>query len=131
MLELAQVGDRVFSLNFGWGTVFSLNYSDKLPLGVEFKDGDHIFIEGYKPDGKLASASPFPDLYWDIPAIEVPPPPKREKRKIKKKVWYNVYFEDGEVKVGDIYEDRKVAGNLGRSDRDYIRTDCIEIEVEE
>lgn len=85
--ENAKVGDRVWDLRHGWGTVNSRQDNAPCPLSVWFDAGNCL---GFSFDGH--SYSQKRTLFWDEIKFEAPP---RPARKIKKVVegWVNVYAD--------------------------------------
>lgn len=84
----AKVGDRVYSIRWGWGTV-SCKYSNgPRPIGVVFDEceGDSLWFT--KEGGYNGYTTP--DLYYGPPEIIGPPKPKRMMQKTVKR-WAIVY----------------------------------------
>ena len=74
-----KVGDRVYSLAFGFGRVDGIDLSDDdYPLWVNFlRDGQSFTMDGEYEKGELQT------LFWDKPVFD---PPQRPKRKVKKTI---------------------------------------------
>ena len=73
--ETAKVGDRVWSLQFGWGKISKINdYScySSYPIDVEFDSGGFIM---FTLDGRLYKNHVMQSLFWDEVVIEVPTKP--------------------------------------------------------
>lgn len=90
----ARVGDKVYSLLNGLGTVVSVNGGVKYPIQVEFVSVTHA----YTFDGLLTKDHVTPDLYWSKPEIIEPPAPKRMKT-VETERWFlvgaNPHFSEG------------------------------------
>jgi hypothetical protein len=100
----AKVGDRVYSLLHGWGTIKEIRDPPTTTLFVLF-DTPHLYRAFSQWGGQLEdleSCSADPILYWDKPEISDPPPPKK---KVKKVGYAIVYKENGRYVTGNIYED--------------------------
>lgn len=69
----AKVGDRVWSLTEGWGTVRNRfrNYTE-YPLTVEFENGEY---KSYTLWGRFRTKDLSPTLFWDEVMIETPEKP--------------------------------------------------------
>ena len=91
MFKSAKAGDRVWSIDKGWGTVKDIFASKKYPLTVTFKND---FICAYTLDGKNHVDDLNPTLFWNEIKFEVPSKPKQ-----KCKFWV-VFCYDGK---GDIF----------------------------
>lgn len=134
MFEKAKVGDRVWSIRHGWGTVTSNFFGRSNPyvLSILFldRDGDERYI-GYTVDGRENHNDEFPSLFWDEVKIT---PPLRPKRKVKKVVegWVNLYAPrycaPGKA-MGPIYETEGQADKAA-SDNRLGRAKFIEHEYE-
>ena len=69
----AKVGDRVWSLTEGWGTVTARFRSyTEYPLTVEFENGEH---KTYTLWGRFRIKDKNPTLFWDEVKIETPVKP--------------------------------------------------------
>lgn len=86
----AKAGDRVYSLQWGWGTVRHI-FTDGLlfPIGVFFDEGADGG-ECFTKDGKRFPTAQSPDLFYGPPEIIGPPKPKRTVKRTLKR-WVNVY----------------------------------------
>lgn len=62
MFENAKVGDRVWSLVSGWGTIISLDGLVKFPIVVRFDGGNQ---ENFNYHGYDGYDNPQPVLYWN------------------------------------------------------------------
>jgi hypothetical protein len=71
----AKIGQRLYSLLWGYGTIVDVNYCDSHPIRVKFYKGMVEFKESYTVDGFLTDAHFSPTLYWDKPEIITPPAP--------------------------------------------------------
>lgn len=89
MFADAKVGDRVWSVLLGWGTVINVSNAGSLVIHVKFDCGrnDNFSKKGYR-----LSDDVYPALFWD--EVKITPPP-RPKRKVTKTLegWVNLYPE--------------------------------------
>jgi len=75
-----KVGDRLFSLNHGWGRVSSTSYSRVYPI---------LFVPDFGApvactlEGKINKVHTKRALFWDEIAITPPAPPKKKVKKYK------------------------------------------------
>jgi len=83
--ENARVGDRVWSVEYGWGTVESVS-KGVYPVVVSFDCGIDVT---YTFSG-MPRSSGLQTLFWDEVKIEAPPRPKRKSVKTVE-VWMNLY----------------------------------------
>ena len=104
MFRDVRKGDRVYSLEYGWGMVTALDNSD-FPIFVDFKYEEETFAL----DGKVSRASIHPTLFWDEVKIEIPKKPlpdlevdtrvlvwtKKGGKKIKR--YFKRFNEDGAI----------------------------------
>jgi hypothetical protein len=71
-----KVGDTVYHINFGKGTVISINHMRKSQIEVKFK---HTISE-YTLDGIYCQSDVLPRIYWQpidekaLEAAKIPPP---------------------------------------------------------
>ena len=128
----AKAGDRVYSLQWGWGTVRHIFTDGLFPIGVFFDEGAEDG-ECFTKDGKRFPTAQSPDLYYGPPEIIGPPKPKRMVKKTVKK-WANVYpwgFGGICQTFGGICQTKEIADYNAGSDR----IACVELtgtyEVEE
>jgi hypothetical protein len=86
--ENARVGDRVWSVEYGWGTVESVS-KGVYPVVVSFDCGIDVT---YTFSG-MPRSSGLQTLFWDEVKIEAPP---RPRRKVKRTIegWANVYSNE-------------------------------------
>lgn len=85
----AKAGDRVYSLQWGWGTVRHIFTDGLFPIGVFFDEGADDG-ECFTKDGKRFPTAQSPDLFYGPPEIIGPPKPKRTVKRTLKR-WVNVY----------------------------------------
>lgn len=73
----AKVGDKVWSLNKGWGIVEKTGQSAIYTFRVRYNEE---ITELYTEDGKMYRSDKYPTLFWDELVFEVPkkPLPKLE-----------------------------------------------------
>lgn len=87
--EDVKVGDRVYSLRFGWGSVSSFCYTGSDTFYVNF---DNVSVGNYLRTGFIYGLLDLNrDLYWDIPQVIVPEKPKK---KVKKTRWYHAKINE-------------------------------------
>jgi hypothetical protein len=86
--ENARAGDRVWSVEYGWGTVESVS-KGVYPVVVSFDCGIDVT---YTFSG-MPRSSGLQTLFWDEVKIEAPP---RPRRKVKRTIegWANVYSNE-------------------------------------
>jgi hypothetical protein len=69
--ESAEVGDKVFSLIFGWGEIKSITWCNSYPISVRFSS-----INGeprcFTPEGYFYKDAHIQSLFWDEVYIEAP-----------------------------------------------------------
>ena len=85
----AKAGDRVYSLQSGWGTVRRVLPDDSYPISVDFDEYEDDIL-CFTTDGKDGVGDAYPDLYYGPPEIIGPPKPKRTVKRTLKR-WVNVY----------------------------------------
>lgn len=79
--ENAKVGDRVYYIERGWGTIIEV-YCGELKFKPDLDGISHTF----KKDGKYAGSASIKGqqvLFWDEVKIDAP---ERPKRKVKKEI---------------------------------------------
>lgn len=79
MFKDAKVGDRVWSVGNGWGTVRRITRDEKFPIKVAFDNGD---TGSFILDGKEFVDNSYPTLFWDEVKITPPPRPKRKEKRV-------------------------------------------------
>jgi len=110
----ARVGDRVWEVRWGWGTVVSIKTDNSYPVNVELDIGGGEF--NFTFDGKFESTDLHPSLFWDKILFVVPPRPKRMVKKTLEG-WVNVYPEDSPLKTFHFVKDRPHADGLAEQTR--------------
>jgi hypothetical protein len=98
----ARVGDRVWSMNWGWGTIArdcTKTYSTPTNNYFKVDFGTEKYLQ-YNIEGRKAiigvGYEPKQTLFWDEIEFEIPDPPKREV-KVRCKGYVNVWFDRGSV----------------------------------
>jgi hypothetical protein len=82
MFEGIMVGDKVWSIRYGWGTVYRIKENEygrhyDFPIIVQFESTK--FVINYNYDGYYNKKHAVPDLYWD--EVKITPPQKPKKKK--------------------------------------------------
>ena len=114
--ENAKVGDRVWSVEYGWGTIEAIG-KGAYPVVVSFDCGISIAHTFSGNDGSVKLQT----LFWDEIKIEAPPRPKRKVVK-KQKLWAVINCHGVIVSV---FTKQENALTYAQS----WRLDCIEIPV--
>ena len=70
--ETAKVGDRVWSIERGWGVIQSLDGGETYPIIVEFQNERSL---SYTLGGKRLITHELQTLFWDEVEIEAPQKP--------------------------------------------------------
>ena len=70
--ETAKVGDRVWSLQLGWGKIIKINDHSSYPVVVEYDSGGSVI---FTLDGRLYKNHITQSLFWDEVVIEAPTKP--------------------------------------------------------
>ena len=109
-----EIGDRVWDMLLGWGTVKSLHPETAYPIRVAFASGDMVYTEA----GGL-HLNGVPRLFWQPVKITFPPKPERK--------WIRVADLDTQYVVVD---DELVEARLQKNHPNFVRwlTDRIEVE---
>lgn len=71
-----KVGDKVFDVGFGWGTIVVIKGDELFPILVDF-DNNAVGALTYTTDGKHSCGQPYPTLFWDEVKIVPPERPDR------------------------------------------------------
>ena len=129
MFSEAKVGDRVWSIAKGWGTIEAVEQDTKYypyPLEVLF-DKEGIGRIDFMVDGREDEEDERPSLFWDEVYIEAPPAPKQ---KAKKEGWINLYKDtDGVFTSLKVYQDKMSALKGAASDvLDTLKIEWYEYE---
>lgn len=124
----AKIGDRVWSISFGWGEITNINTNiANYPLKVDFVNGAP---QTYAIDGRFYKSDQNPTLFWDEIKFEIP---KRPKRKVKKTlqiaIYKTEYRESGYMLVESTNSNIPKQFNINHPD--YITSIPITFEVEE
>jgi len=117
MFEDAKVGDRVWSIVYGWGKIKQADVDIVGPdfkLEVEFlnsrdRNESHIYIV-YTLEGKNGLSDKYPTLFWDEVKITPPPKPKKE---VEVDIYMNIY--KGDLGIIDGY---KIWGYKSKAEAD-------------
>lgn len=76
MFSNAKVGDRVWDIRKGWGTVECTDFGPDYSLRVEFDEFDDGGDETFTIDGKYLFHDKNPTLFWDEVKFDVPEKPE-------------------------------------------------------
>lgn len=110
MFKDAKVGDRVWSVTCGWGTIDYGKWSATYPLHVQF---DIHRAKIYTLDGYSDLSDTGPSLFWDEVKITPPPRPKRMK-KVNKTGWINIFADlNGRHYTGEVHNTEGAADEVG------------------
>jgi len=124
MFADAKVGDRVWSIEFGWGRVINTNFDHSFPILVEFEEKK--FSVSYTPFGQRFLETKQ-TLFWDEIKFEIPAKPKK---KVRKEFFMNIYNPSDEYYYnGGLFNSYNEA-NKGASENLLI-TLPVTFEVEE
>jgi len=88
MFKNAKIGDRVWSNQYGWGTIENIYPNFIYPIYVRFNK--YITTKEYTKDGKYRTKDKFPTLFWsafEIPEIAYKKPLPKLKVDTKVVVW--------------------------------------------
>jgi hypothetical protein len=72
--ETAKVGDRVYSIPFGWGEIEHIDEFSSYPINVHFFS-DIVDIQYYTYQGYFHTDVPIQSIFWDEVYIEAPTKP--------------------------------------------------------
>jgi hypothetical protein len=77
----AKVGDRVWNIGLGWGTINNIikTHTTDYPIAILFDCGEE---EEFTKDGRFWLRHKHPTLFWDEVKIIPPPRPKRKVKKV-------------------------------------------------
>ena len=85
-----KVGDKVFHVRYGWGSVSAVPKTDNSYFEIEYSDTFRFSIIGFTITGNTNKSDLNPSVFWDEVIITPPPKPKRKVEKIIKG-WLNIY----------------------------------------
>lgn len=132
--ENAQVGDKVYSLRYGEGKIFSsIDIDAYLPLRIKFELYTGIF--SYHLDGRCTEKDITRDLYWSKPEIIAPEQPKRGTKTIKTIEGFIVtdphrfLREKHCVNIGPLYFSKEEAQNSFSTLRSSVKDKCRVIKI--
>lgn len=98
--EPLEVGDRVYSMYYGWGIVNALIYGN-YPIQVKMDIGKKLL---FTDDFKFTINHCERGLYWQKPEI-IPPPKIKPKKRIKVWDWLVIYNSGKIMRVDGVPED--------------------------
>ena len=113
MFRDVKVGDRVWDIRFGWGTVRHVSPLGLFPLRVEMdlRDEGEAIFEEYTWEGYVIPQPLNPTLFWDEIVIKAPEKPVRLVERTFEG-WVNLY------EVGDpCFHSTKNGADLADSGR--------------
>ena len=107
MFKDAKVGDKVWSVQEGWGEISQVDLGCEWPVMVEFQKGRQ---RTYAFDGREYPDHQHPTLFWDEVKIDPPPRPKRKVKRVLEG-WVNIYPAEGweGLHVSNSYPSRAIA----------------------
>ena len=109
MFQNAKVGDKVWSVLRGWGTILDINCG-AYPILVWFPEETLSHGRGsYTFDGKYRAEDLVPELYWN--KIDLPEAPEKPIKRLTG--WYNVCFNEDKEPGSEYYLRAYLAGNIG------------------
>lgn len=73
--ETAKVGDKVWSIVYGWGEISDILPHEKYPIEVTFNSTDNFYEDQYTYCGKALITLPSQSLFWDEIKIVAPSKP--------------------------------------------------------
>jgi hypothetical protein len=93
--EEAKVGDRVWDVLWGWGTIEGIKMHEDYPIRVKFDGGryDYFTVGGF-----IETENNNRSLFWDEVKLEAPERPKRKVKKtyecwcLKRIDGYSIYY---------------------------------------
>ncbi len=137
MFRKAKVGDRVWDVGYGWGSVVLLLAHSVFTMKVLFEsfNGGSIKVyythDGHEQRSDQKGYNPNQTLFWDEIKFEIPPAPKRAVIK-DVEIWLNIYDVKGdEVTVAYGYASRLVADASANDGRVACEKTTITYKVEE
>ena len=92
MLASAKVGDKLYSMEDGWGTVIKVITGSLYPLSIQFE----CHRIDFTLDGKRWTSSKNATLFWDEIKLEVPKKPLPKLEIDTKVLVWNV---EGDIKM--------------------------------
>lgn len=122
----AQVGDRVYDLLKGWGTIVNINPEDNYPIYVN-SDIDSFCTFTY--DGKRDINDKNPTLFWDEIKFDIPKKPFNLENELKQlevqefKTAERNYFLTWDNAGKSIYYD--IVGNNEQPDIKYFTENSV------
>ena len=142
MFKNAKIGDKVWSIKFGWGTIVQITERTGCSIEVDFKDYCRSW---YRTDGRTASENVHPTIFWKqftIPdeAFKKPLPKLEVDTKVlvwysnscsisdKQRAHFHSFTKDEKIRV---YQDGRTSFTTAKwlpSDKPCLQTfDCYEV----
>lgn len=125
--ENVKVGNKVWSIIHGWGTVKRF-ITGLYPIEVVFNDST---VKSFAFNGKLSEGHTNRTLFWD--EIKISPPP-RPKRKVKKTVirYVNVLKDNSCKDKYSVrtFDERTDAGSHATRNIEDIVAICVPIKID-
>ena len=137
MFHNAKVGDKVWSVLRGWGTILDINCG-AYPILVRFPEESVLDgVGSYTFDGKFRPKDIIPEIYWD--ELDLPEAPEKPAERLTG--WYNVCFNECEDPDSEYYRTPYLVGRMGgqpfatyadaiRAQEGYISQCCDSVYVD-
>lgn len=109
----ARVGDSVYDMAYGKGRITRTITDTLYPIGVCLENG-HMHY--YTLDGVYIGCGKNQTLFYSKPIFELPPPPKREVRKVIEG-WINIYPSSSTQWTSTIHKTEALADEAVLNDR--------------
>lgn len=75
MFKTLKLNDKVFSIRYGWGTVYRIDEDCEDGLRYKYQSDSNEGILWFDDHGKQGKDDLYPSIFWDVPQITVPKRP--------------------------------------------------------